>query len=90
MSRYALRPAPEQEHLLLEFCGHARFVWNLAVEQGEWWKPTRTVRPEPYSKQLAEARAEHEWLRAGSSVVQQQALRDYDQGDGPVLHVLPR
>lgn len=79
MSRYALRPTPEQEPLLLGFCSHARYVWNLAVEQGEWWKPTRTTRPERFSRQLAEARAEHAWLRAGSSVVQQQALRDYDQ-----------
>jgi putative transposase len=77
--RYALRPTPEQESLLLEFCAHARFAWNLAVEQQAYWKVTRTARIVPYSKQLAEVRAEHEWLRAGSSVVQQQALRDFDQ-----------
>lgn len=77
--RYALRPTPEQETLLLEFCAHARFVWNLAVEQQSWWKPGRTSRPEAYSKQLAEARADNDWLRAGSSVVQQQALRDFAQ-----------
>ncbi|MCL2584088.1 MAG: helix-turn-helix domain-containing protein [Streptosporangiales bacterium] len=76
MSRYALRPSPGQEALLLGHCGHARFVWNLAVEQGEWWKSTRTTRPTPLSKQLTEARAECEWLRAGPHVVQQQALRD--------------
>jgi len=73
--RYALRPTPEQEPLLLEFCAHARFVWNLAVEQQTWWKPTRTAKVVPYSRQLAEARADNGWLRAGSSVVQQQALR---------------
>jgi len=77
--RYALRPTPEQESLLLEFCAHARFVWNLAVEQQTWWKPTRTAKVVPYSRQLAEARAECGWLRAGSSVVQQQALRDFGQ-----------
>jgi transposase len=79
MSRYALRPTSEQESLLLEFCSHARFVWNLAVEQQAWWKSTRTSKIVQYSKQLAEVRAEHDWLRAGSSVVQQQALRDFDQ-----------
>lgn len=79
MSRYALRPTPEQEPLLLEFCSHARFVWNLAVEQQAWWKSTRTAKIVPYSRQLAEIRAEHDWLCAGSSVVQQQALRDFDQ-----------
>lgn len=79
MSRYALRPSPGQESLLLEFCSHARFVWNLAVEQQSWWKPGRTAKIVPYSRQLAEIRAEHAWLRAGSSVVQQQALRDFEQ-----------
>lgn len=79
MSRYALRPTPEQETLLLEHCGHARFVWNLAVEQGEWWKSTRTTRPEPLCRQLTEVRAEHEWLGSGSVIVQQQALRDHEQ-----------
>ncbi|MEV4100340.1 helix-turn-helix domain-containing protein [Nonomuraea sp. NPDC049649] len=33
MSRYRLQPSPAQEQALLEHCGHARFVWNLAVEQ---------------------------------------------------------
>lgn len=77
--RYALRPTPGQEALLLEFCAHARFVWNLAVEQQTWRKPGKTAKIAPYSKQLAEARADNGWLRAGSSVVQQQALRDFDQ-----------
>jgi putative transposase len=31
------------------------------------------------SRQLTEARAEHDWLRAGSQAVQQQALRDFAQ-----------
>ena len=30
-------------------------------------------------RQLTEARAEHEWLAAGSVMVQQQALRDFAQ-----------
>jgi putative transposase len=30
MSRYRLYPSPEQEVILLEHCGHARYVWNLA------------------------------------------------------------
>ena len=48
MSRYALRPTPEQEARLLEHCSHARYVWNLAVEQQEWWRPGRKSKPEPY------------------------------------------
>ncbi|PZG13977.1 helix-turn-helix domain-containing protein, partial [Nonomuraea aridisoli] len=30
MSRYRLAPTPAQGQALLEHCGHARFVWNLA------------------------------------------------------------
>jgi ribosomal protein L37AE/L43A len=31
--RFRLAPAPAQEAALLKHCSHARFVWNLAVEQ---------------------------------------------------------
>ena len=41
MSRYRLQPAPEQELILREHCAHARYVWNLAVEQQSWWRPGR-------------------------------------------------
>jgi hypothetical protein len=32
MSRYRLIPTPAQEAVLRDHCGHARYVWNLAVE----------------------------------------------------------
>lgn len=62
-------------------CGHARFVWNLAVEQQSWWTPYRGKAPNHVerNRQLTEARADNEWLAAGSVKVQQQALRDFDQ-----------
>jgi len=62
-------------------CAHTRFVWNLAVEQQSWWRPGRGGTPgnAERMRQLAEARAAEPWLRAGSSSVQQQALRDFDQ-----------
>ena len=62
-------------------CAHARFVWNLAVEQQSWWRPGRGKAPGDAGRQrqLAEARAGEPWLRAGSSSVQQQALRDFDK-----------
>jgi putative transposase len=66
--------------VLLEHCRHARLVWNLAVEQQRFWQPGR--RAPGYSQQsaqLTEARAEYEWLAAGSYTVQQQALRDFAQ-----------
>jgi Helix-turn-helix domain len=31
MSRYRLLPAPAQQAMLRDHCGHARYVWNLAV-----------------------------------------------------------
>ncbi|MGH3859993.1 helix-turn-helix domain-containing protein, partial [Actinokineospora sp.] len=37
MSQFRLQPTPAQEQALLEHCGHARFVWNLAVEQHAHW-----------------------------------------------------
>jgi putative transposase len=81
MSRYRLLPSPEQELVLRGHCAHARFLWNLAVEQQSWWRPGRTSAPGwvEHCRQLTQARAEHAWLAAGSVIVQQQALRDYAQ-----------
>jgi len=81
VSRYRFYPAPEQVAGLNEHCGHARFVWNLAVEQQSWWTPYRGKPPNHLARcrQLTEARAEFDWLRAGSQTVQQQAPRDFDQ-----------
>jgi putative transposase len=61
-------------------CAHARFVWNLAVEQQSWWRPGRGRAPgaAERQRQLSEARAAEPWLAEGSSSVQQQALRDFD------------
>ena len=81
MSRYRLYPSPDQEVILGDHCAHARFVWNLAVEQQSWWRPGRTSMPgyAEQCRQLTIARAEHAWLRLGSQTVQQQALRDFAQ-----------
>ena len=65
---------------MAEHCRHARYVWNLAVEQQQHWAPGR--RAPGYNEQcaqLTEARAVFGWLRAGSQTVQQQALRDFAQ-----------
>jgi putative transposase len=78
--RFRLLPTPEQAAALAEHCGHARFVWNLAVEQQQSWQPGR--RAPGYNAQCAQltaARAEYDWLAAGSQTVQQQALRDFAQ-----------
>jgi transposase len=66
---------------LLEQCRHARYVWNLALEQWSMWAPDKVATPgfAEQCRQLTEARAVFGWLRAGSQTVQQQALRDFDQ-----------
>ena len=81
MPRYWLLPTPAQEAVLRDHCGHARYVWNLAVEQHSHWHPGRKGAPgyREQCRQLTQARAEHPWLAAGSQTVQQQALRDFAQ-----------
>jgi len=81
MSRYRLLPTPAQEAVLRDHCGHARYVWNLAVEQRSHWHPGRKGAPGylEQCQQLTQARAGHPWLAAGSQTVQQQALRDFAQ-----------
>ena len=81
MSRYRLLPTPAEEAVLRDHCAHARFVWNLAVEQHSHWRPGRTGAPGylEQCRQLTAARAEHPWLAAGSQMVLQQALRDFAQ-----------
>src|ERR1700686_1905657 len=81
MSRYRLLPTVNQEAALRDHCAHARFVWNLAVEQQSWWRPGRQSAPGycAQAAQLTQARAAFGWLASGSQIVQQQALRDFAQ-----------
>jgi len=78
--RYRLRPDVPQLSGCLRHCADARFVWNLALEQANCWRPGRGPTPgsAERNRQLAEARV-GSWLGTGSSSVQQQALRDFDQ-----------
>ena len=80
MSRYRLLPAPAQDAVLRDHCAHARYIWNLAVEQHGHWRPGRKSAPGylQQCRQLTQARAGHPWLAAGSQTVQQ-ALRDFAQ-----------
>ena len=79
-----LYPTPEQELLLRVHCGHARFVYNLALAQRKMLTRRdreRGVRVTYASqcRELAELRAAVNWLRDGSSTIQQGALRDLNQ-----------
>jgi len=79
--RYRLYPTSEQAAFMLaRHCADARYVWNLAVEQFNWGRSGRSAPgPAVRQKQLGQARQAFEWLAAGSSSVQQQALRDFDR-----------
>ncbi|MGW5187930.1 RNA-guided endonuclease InsQ/TnpB family protein [Kribbella sp. NPDC004138] len=81
MSRFRMYPTPAQQASLLEQCKHARYLWNLALEQWSMWARDKGPTPKyvEQARQLTEARAAYGWLRAGSQTVQQQALRDFDQ-----------
>ncbi|HEX6380975.1 MAG TPA: helix-turn-helix domain-containing protein, partial [Acidimicrobiia bacterium] len=37
--RFRLYPTPVQEEGLRGHCVQARFVWNLALEQTNWYRP---------------------------------------------------
>ena len=80
--RFRLYPSAAQEVVLLEQCGHARYVWNLGLEQHLMWRQWKGPTPgfSAQSAQLTEARRAEPWLAAGSQTVQQQGLRDLDQG----------
>jgi putative transposase len=67
--------------MLLGHCAHARYVWNLCVEQESYWRPGRGPMPgfAGRCRQLSAARADNPWLTTGSVIVQQQAIRDYAQ-----------
>jgi putative transposase len=79
--RFRLYPDTRQEWELREHCAHARFTWNLALEQSNWYRPEWGPTPGfvAQCRQLTEARAASAWLRGGSVMVQQQALRDFAQ-----------
>ena len=64
---------------MLLHCAHARYVWNLAVEQHAHWRRWRKSASgfAEQCRQLTEARRDNEWLGAGNADVQQQALKDF-------------
>ncbi|MFJ9177504.1 RNA-guided endonuclease InsQ/TnpB family protein [Streptomyces sp. NPDC102360] len=81
MSRFRMYPTCEQADVMLGHCAHARYVWNLAVEQRAHWQPGRKSAPgfAEQCRQLTEARRENAWLATGNADVQQQALKDFSR-----------
>ena len=79
--RYRLEPALGQVGMLVRHCADARYVWNLALEQTNFYRPGMGSTPsyKGQAAQLAEAR-KGTCLGEGSSLVQQTALKDFHQG----------
>jgi len=79
-ARFRLYPDPAAVAVMVSHNADARFVWNLALEQANSYRPAHGPTPNNAlrMRQLAEAR-QGTWLGLGSSVVQQGALRDFDQ-----------
>lgn len=82
---YRLRLSSSASRALLVEWDRCRWVWNQCVAQSRETyrhnrdKPEarRTCGPTQLDKLLTGWRAEHVWLRAGSSVAQQQVIRDF-------------
>ena len=82
--RQRLYPEWESAALMVEHCQQARFVYNIGLEQRSLWTEQRRYYAQKVNlasqmRELAELRGDLDWLRAGSSVVQQAALRDLDR-----------
>ncbi|WP_326788177.1 helix-turn-helix domain-containing protein [Streptomyces sp. NBC_00151] len=60
MAKFRVYPTCAQEQQMLLHCAHARYVWNLAVEQHAHWHPGRKAAPgfAEQCRQLTEARRE--------------------------------
>jgi putative transposase len=91
---YRLRPSALAESRLVAEYGLCRWVWNKCIEiskethkrnQGKAPADRKTCGPAQLDKMLTGWRAEHEWLRAGGSVVQQQAVRDFGRSRAKAL-----
>ena len=65
--RFRLYPSAAQKVLLLEQCGHARYVWNLGLEQRLMWARWKGPTPgfNEQAAQLTAARKAEPWLAAG-------------------------
>ncbi|NOJ64357.1 MULTISPECIES: RNA-guided endonuclease InsQ/TnpB family protein [unclassified Arthrobacter] len=77
-------PTEAQRALMVMHAEHARFVYNLGLEQRSMWTKDKRhfeqkITVYSQGKELTELRQELDWLRAGSSSVQREALRDLDR-----------
>lgn len=79
--RYRMEPVELGVELCQLHCRDTRFIKNTALEQFNLWRRGGPQGPGSAERfrQLTDARQAFDWLREGSSAVQQQALRDFDR-----------
>ncbi len=92
---YRLRVSTRAEALLVAESDRCRWVWNECVSKSQqtflWNKARpdgvgkRALGPAELDKMLTETRSRVSWLREGSSVVQQQAIRDFSRSRSKAL-----
>lgn len=78
--KYRLDFTPEQAEFAETIGGICRSVWNTALEQRrEYRRRGSWMDYVPQCAELAEAKAEHEWLKQAPAHCLQQTLKDLDQ-----------
>lgn len=89
---YRLRVGGTAERMLLAEWDRCRWVWNQCVEASNAaHRETITTGvktecgPAQLDKRLTRWRGEHDWLSEGSSVAQQQTIRDFGQARAKAL-----
>lgn len=78
--KYRLSLTGEQAEMAEEFGRICRSVWNTALEQRrEYRRRGAWMNYVPQAAELADAKREHDWLRAAPSHILQQTLKDLDK-----------
>jgi putative transposase len=78
--RYLLDFSPEQAQMCEEFGNICRSVWNTGLHQRrEYRRRGAWMNYAPQCAELADAKREHEWLKAAPSHALQQTLKDLDR-----------
>ncbi|MGW2721168.1 RNA-guided endonuclease InsQ/TnpB family protein [Streptomyces sp. NPDC001492] len=78
--RYRLSLTEDQGALCEEFGNICRAVWNTGLDQRRQYRHRGGwMNFAPQCAELADAKREHDWLKAAPSHILQQALRDVDR-----------
>ena len=83
---YRARVSAAAGRALLREWDRCRWVWNQCVAESRQARAdNRACGPAGLDKKLTGWRAQHEWLREGSSVAQKQTIRDFGKSRAKAL-----